>query len=467
MLTKITLFIILTFGIFVRMYGVDNPIGDWHSFRQADTASVARLYSEYGINIFTPKYHDVSTIQSGIFNPQGYRFVELPIYNALISMFFRVAPSIGLEVWSRFLSILFSVISAILIYILGKRFINIWGGVVATAFYMLLPFNIYFTRVILPEPLVVMLGLLGLVLFVYYFDSGHKLLLFASGLAFSLALLVKPFVVFYLVPAVYLLAVKYNLRTTLGWSNIIKRHFWFGIIVLVPLLVWRQWENLHPEGIPYFEWIFNGDGIRFRPSFWRWIFGERLGYMILGTWGLIPFAYGLLKKTNNSFIHFFLLGMLIYVSVVATANVRHDYYQTLIIPAISLALSVGAISLFKKSGLSWLILMISILVMVMVGATRIREFYKIDHPEIIDAGVVTDRLLPKEAKIIAPYNGDTAFLYQTKRIGWPYVDRPISEMISLGAEYYVSVNFDSQTREFMEKFSVVKQSDKYVILKLN
>jgi hypothetical protein len=75
-------------------------------------------------------------------------------------------------------------------------------------------------------------------------------------------------------------------------------------------------------------------------------------------------------------------------------------------------------------------------------------------------------LIPPDALIIAPYNGDTAFLYQTKRIGWPYVDRPINEMVAEGAEYYISVNYDAQTNEFMKSFPVVKKNSEYVILKL-
>ncbi len=96
-----------------------------------------------------------------------------------------------------------------------------------------------------------------------------------------------------------------------------------------------------------------------------------------------------------------------------------------------------------------------------------REFYKINHPEIIEAGIAVDRITPKEALFVAPYNGDTAFLYQTKRWGWPVVDRPLPEIIQKGADFYVSVNFDSQTNEFMQKFVTVEKTSNYVILDLN
>ena len=83
------------------------------------------------------------------------------------------------------------------------------------------------------------------------------------------------------------------------------------------------------------------------------------------------------------------------------------------------------------------------------------------------AGLAIDTLTPKDALVIAPYNGDSAFLYQTKRWGWPHVDRPIGELIKNGADYYVSVNFDSQTKEFMGQFETVIENQSYVILDLH
>jgi hypothetical protein len=102
----------------------------------------------------------------------------------------------------------------------------------------------------------------------------------------------------------------------------------------------------------------------------------------------------------------------------------------------------------------------------LTGAIQIKEFYKINHPEIIKAGIAVSKITPKDAYVVAPYNGDSAFLYQTKRWGWPFVDRPIDELIGDGADYYVSVNFDSQTKEFMQKYSVLVENNSFVIISL-
>ena len=105
--------------------------------------------------------------------------------------------------------------------------------------------------------------------------------------------------------------------------------------------------------------------------------------------------------------------------------------------------------------------------MYLFGWYQVREFYKINHPEIILAGNALDRIAPKDAKVIASYDGDTAFLYQLKRFGWPVNDSSIDELIKRGATYYVSVNYgDKDTSEAMERFGVVEKTDKYVIVDL-
>ena len=73
--------LILFLGFVVRLYKIDNPIADWHSWRQADTAAVSRNFINNGINMFLPTYDDVSSIQSGKDNPNGIRMVEFPVFS--------------------------------------------------------------------------------------------------------------------------------------------------------------------------------------------------------------------------------------------------------------------------------------------------------------------------------------------------------------------------------------------------
>lgn len=74
---------LLVLGFGVRLYKIDNPIADWHSWRQADTAAVTRNFVKYGVNPFLPRYDDLSDVSGYGFNLQGYRLVEFPLFNLL------------------------------------------------------------------------------------------------------------------------------------------------------------------------------------------------------------------------------------------------------------------------------------------------------------------------------------------------------------------------------------------------
>src|SRR6266404_5216605 len=99
------LFIILVGAFGVRLYKINNPLDDWHAWRQADTATVSQIYVDYGINLLYPRYYDVSPTQTGFYNPQGLRFVEFPIYNLLNVIAFKAFPKFSLEVWARLISV--------------------------------------------------------------------------------------------------------------------------------------------------------------------------------------------------------------------------------------------------------------------------------------------------------------------------------------------------------------------------
>lgn len=439
--------LVLILGFVARLYRIDNPIADWHSWRQADTASVSRNFVKDGINLLYPAYDDISSIQSGIDNPTGIRMVEFPIYNAVHATLYKNFPNFSLEKWGRLLTSIISLVTAIFLFLLGKKHYSSKIGLLTVFFFTFLPFNIYFSRVILPDPLGVLFAVSGL----YFFRINN----FVSALLFAMALLQKPYLGVYLLPLIPELLKKENLKKNLS----------FLFLAFIPFMLWRYWTGLHPEGIPFYKWAFNGDRIRFHPAWFRWIFGERIGILILGGWGLIPFVFGLIKKQKNNFNLLLNLGMFIYLVAVATANVRHDYYQILIIPAISISLAIGTVRLWKKSKI---LLILSLLVMFLMGWDRIKPFYQINHPELMTVGKVVDETLPKNAIVVAPYNGDTAFLYQMNRKGWPAVDDSIDNIIERGATHYVSLDLGSpDTINFSKRFATLTKTDKFIILDLH
>ena len=464
----IILSLIILLAFIVRLYKIDNPIADWHSWRQADTSSVGRIYVQEGINLLYPRYYDISTIQSGIFNPKGYRFVEFPIYNAVHSLIYTTFPIVSFEIWGRLLSIACSLISTYLLFLIGFRYLGKLGGVLASFIFAFMPFNIYYSRAILPEPMAVMFVLFSLWFFVQYYDSDNTKKLYLLSLFFSAAILIKPYVFFYSIPMIFVLLKRDGIVKIL----LQKKYYLAFLIVVVPFFLWRFWINQFPEGIPFYSWAFNGNGIRFKPSFWYWIFTERIGKLLLGGWGLIVLGFALIDKNKEKyFIHLIFYSAIFYVTLIANANVLHDYYQVLIVPALSLSLAYGIYVMWNiqnfNQRISRLLCLFSVFVMLTSGAVQVKEYYKVNHWEITRAGKFVDENTPDDALVIAPYNGDTAFLYQTNRFGWPYLDRSIEEEIEKGADYYVSVSYDEQTKKLMEKFPVIEENKEFVVIKLH
>src|SRR5690606_8415772 len=112
---------------------------------------------------------------------------------------------------------------------------------------------------------------------------------------------------------------------------------WLLATTVLPLLGWRLHIQQFPEGIPVNRWLFNENGIRLKPSWWRWLFGERIGHHILGYWAT-GFAFvglfGSIKDKASQKLTLFdwlsialTAGWFGYLVVFATGNVQHDYYQ--------------------------------------------------------------------------------------------------------------------------------------------
>jgi len=473
----ILLAVVALLTIVPRLYKLTAPVADWHSFRQVDTASVAREFMKKGIDVLHPTYHDLSNIQSGKDNPNGWRMVEFPAYQALGAILSRMVPSIPLEVWLRIVTIGFAALTALIITDLLKRLVSERVGIFAGISFALLPYGIFYGRTILPETMAVALALLSILILVWDGDYEHKRssmrsfgMVAISALAAAIAILVKPTAGFLLLPVPYVLYRNGNISVRTAVSAVL-----FAAVTLLPFYWWRGWIQQYPEGIAAFDWLFNKGNIRFKGAWFQWLFADRIGRLILGFWGLIPFGIGLMSpnaKKEGWTISLLTVGGLLYFAIIAGGNVQHDYYQIIILPIIAIYLGKGIDWIFHTRQFSWVarfgVLGVSLLFMAAFSWFTIRTYYWINRPEIIEAGRMADSILPNDAKVIAPYNGDTTFLYQTKRTGWP-LGFDIDQKISMGATHYVTVSptdQDFETMTLAKKYMVLVRNEKFAIIDL-
>ena len=463
--------LLLVVTVVLRLYRIDAPLADWHSFRQADTAAVARSYAQRGIDLLHPRYHDLSNIQSGKDNPEGWRIVEFPLYQGIGAMLFRSFPAVSLEMWLRLITVSAAAGTMLLLMALVSAVSSPLVGLLTGLVYAVLPYSIYYGRTILPETFAVFWAMLSL----YLMSRGNKGVtggwgvIIASALAGATALLVKPTAGFLLLPIPYLLFRRFGFSL---YSFICL--FVYLLICLLPLGWWRTWIAQYPEGIAAFDWLLNSGNIRLKGAWFEWLFAKRLGELILGYWGLIPFGLGLVVPAKKEGWLFYLLGLggLVYLVVFAAGNVQHDYYQIILLPMVSIYLAKGMNELITNKNFSliprYALLCASTLFMLAFSWYTVRTYYLINRPEIVATGQAADALLPRDAKVIAPYNGDTTFLYQTKRSGWT-LGFDIDKKIAQGATHYVTVSptdNDFETKELAQKYTVLVRNDTYAIIDL-
>ena len=468
--SHIFLVAILVVAFFLRTYKLHEALGDWHSWRQVDTASVAREYVKAGkIDFTSPKFHDLSSIPSGRDNLEGWRMVEFPLRDGLHASLYKAFPNFGFLEWGRMISIISSLLTIIFVYIIVLKLSGSLAAIFTALIYAVLPYNIFYGRVILPEPMLVMFTTLTLLLYILYCDTGKARYWLGTLLSLTLSFLLKPTSAIIIIPmfGYFLASPKKSMKIFLHSSLILP-------LAIIPYYFWRKHISNYPEGIPASSWLFNSNGIRFKGSWFHWLFGERVGKLILGFWGLIPFGFGVVKLGENKketlVYGGLLLGSLSYLSIIATGNVQHDYYQIQIMPTISILSGVGmAYMISLKKGFAKLVISLFAIFTLALGCAlswyELKGYFWVNNRAMVEAGNYLDKNIPSSALVIAPYQGDTAFLFQTNRRGWP-IGGEIDKKISLGASYYVTTTRDQEWNELKLKYGVVVENDKFGVIHL-
>ena len=201
-----------------------------------------------------------------------------------------------------------------------------------------------------------------------------------------------------------------------------------------------------------------------------------MGKLILTVGGFTLFVIGFVvkrSKKENFFYLTWLFSLVLFFVIFAAGNVRHDYYQIPLIPIASIFMAIGTIKFFSLPSalfskfLGPIVALMLIIFMYAFGFYEVRGYWWINRPEIVKAGMAADKILPKDATVIAPYGGDAAFLYQTNRYGYPYFDRPLTEFVKNGAKYLVSVDIaDEGIQKLAKNCKLLASENDYLIIEL-
>ncbi|MDQ3239368.1 MAG: glycosyltransferase family 39 protein [bacterium] len=475
--------IIMFVGLIVRLYNFNSPMTDLHSWRQSDTASVARNLSRNNINVLYPKIDSFVSIDGvGRDNSFRYHFAEFPIYQALVAIASYMVGNV--VVAGRLVSIAFSLLSIIVLYGLCSRFFGIKVSLLSAFVYSLIPYNIYWSRTVLPDSMMVAMCLLMLYCFVVAVQTNKNVYYVLAFIFLSVALLLKVFVVFLFVPVIYLIYRKF------GNSFWKKKYLWIGLFASVlPFISWRLWMSQWPMSIPASGWLLNGNFIRLKPSWWHWLFQERIDMYMFNFSGLIFIGIACLFyrtvlrelslhkifEKSKSYVWFWMLclfSIFLYLVVFATGNVQHEYYQLPIVPFGCVFVALGFWYAWGYEGpraekLSRRIASVMMLViMFMLGWYSVKGWYTPSNPLVVAVGERADKILPSDAKVIADYGGNTTLLYYVNRPGWSVREKQVQQLINQGATHYISMHRNDYMNKLAKLYRVVDETSEYVILDL-
>jgi hypothetical protein len=232
-----------------------------------------------------------------------------------------------------------------------------------------------------------------------------------------------------------------------------------------------------PEGIPYSDWLFTSvntaqglKSILFRPSFFRWIFFERINNLILGGYLTLFFVLGTIAKQKKYLLISFVFSALAYIFVFQGGNLQHEYYQTLILPVLAtmVGLGVGFIFGHKKEFINPIF--ISILVFFIFGFSfyfsyfKVVDYYSYSQELVQEANIINSLTDPKDL-IVTDRTGDTTLLYLSDRRGAPSIFKDPIDLKKLGYKYLITSS-EGEINIMKPDFKIVFENEKFTLFKL-
>lgn len=216
---------ILLLTVVVRLYHITFPIAGWHSWRQSDTAAIARNFTEEEYNILSPRIDWRGTTP-------GYVESELHLYpfvTASLYHLFGIHEGIG-----RGLTVLCSVLTVMGIYRLVKRTIDERTALWSSFFYAILPLSVYYGRAFMPEQTMLMFSVWGIYLFSRWCETPEDTLHYLGAMCcVAAAALVK-------LPTLYIgLPLAFLAWRRFGWSFIrTPKVILFAVVVFGAVSAW-------------------------------------------------------------------------------------------------------------------------------------------------------------------------------------------------------------------------------------
>lgn len=496
-LRRVILVVLFIAALALRIYGITAPPTEFHPMRQFRAAIIARDMYFKAVPSAAPAWERQVAAESA----SKEELLEPRIIETAAAFLFQIAG--GEYLWlPRLLSALCWLIGGFWLYMLARKLMSEDAALVASAFYLLSPFAILASRVIQPDPMMVMLMLAALNLVVWYDDQPSWQRLVVAALIASLSPLVKPISIF----AIFAAFAGLSLYRRRGWRGLVNpRVITFGAILALPMLVYYLagvFANTGMGGEVATDII---PSLLVQRSYWGGWFtqiGKAVGPLTFLA-ALIGFA---LMKTGRARALVAGLGLgylvmgLIFTYVIST----HDYYQLQLIPIVALCLTTVIMpvlervrSLFTKDVTRTAFVSLLLVVLAQFSVyenfwrTTFRYYYQNTDPAITRYGPEIGEAVRHSDKVIMLADSDGRPLTYYGLISgrqWPYgangdigaavgFKTPDASALLAGVQagspvdYFVVTDFGElsrqpQLQDLLAHFPVVARTSQYSIYDL-
>lgn len=482
---KVWIPVIFAAAVLVRVIHLDLPfLEPFNNYsRQSMCASVARNFYTRGFNLFYPEIDENGS------GPSLYN-VEMPLGSYLMAWAYKMAGGVK-EGAARAVSVGFSIGFLCFLYLLVRRAASAPVARWALGFAAFSPMAVALSRSIQPDIAMLCLGTGSLYGFWLYSEKKKNWSYVLSALSLLLAVLIRPFALYFLIPILFL-----AFRTE-GWRFLRRpRHYVYlcgvGLALLWYVRMWLMGRELQLAYEPY-----QYSSATARLTFMDFVSRQYLALPakavllhLLTPLGAVVCGLGLtggLKQKGLGFFGIWLAGTLLYLAVIWRTAVVHPYYFLPLAAPLSYFFGLGMERirlgpgyLWKGLRHPWVLGLVAALEVANLGYYyRLLYFVPRDRMAVVEAGSAVNRLIPADALVIAAYHTSPIQLYYCHRRGWTLsledsegdqVAR-IEALRLKGAAYFVTTELDALKERvtlsaYLAAFPVESRTDRYVIYRI-